>query len=94
MFEGLLPEGLNIYATTASNPAENSFATYCPYDYPDVQFYGTCLGDVYSVSWMEDRYGHTYPFFLRSLFCMRRKHGFLKGKKSFSFSNIFGWEGV
>ncbi|KAE9468054.1 hypothetical protein C3L33_00015, partial [Rhododendron williamsianum] len=54
IFEGLLPEGLNIYATTASNPAESSFASYCPDDYPDVEIYGTCLGDVYSVSWMED----------------------------------------
>ncbi|XP_058227716.1 vacuolar-processing enzyme isoform X1 [Rhododendron vialii] len=54
IFEGLLPEGLNIYATTASNPAESSFASYCPDNYPDVEIYGTCLGDVYSVSWMED----------------------------------------
>ncbi|KAH7866941.1 hypothetical protein Vadar_026989 [Vaccinium darrowii] len=54
MFEGLLPEGLNIYATTASNSAENSFATYCPDDNPDIESYGTCLGDLYSVSWMED----------------------------------------
>ncbi|GFP99039.1 vacuolar-processing enzyme [Phtheirospermum japonicum] len=29
MFEGLLPEGLNIYATTAANAIEDSWATYC-----------------------------------------------------------------
>ncbi|CAN4099814.1 unnamed protein product [Withania somnifera] len=29
MFDGLLPEGLNIYVTTASKPDENSWGTYC-----------------------------------------------------------------
>ncbi|XP_075508269.1 vacuolar-processing enzyme-like [Primulina tabacum] len=55
IFEGLLPEGLNIYATTASNAEENSWGTYCPgeYPYPPPE-YDTCLGDLYSVSWMED----------------------------------------
>lgn len=58
MFEGLLPEGLNIYASTAANAVENSYGTYCPDDYHYVPLeYDTCLGDLYSVSWMEDRYG-------------------------------------
>lgn len=30
IFEGLLPPNLNIYATTASNAQESSWATYCP----------------------------------------------------------------
>ncbi|KAK7260709.1 hypothetical protein RIF29_26979 [Crotalaria pallida] len=30
MFEGLLPNDINIYATTASNGTENSYADYCP----------------------------------------------------------------
>ncbi|XP_012458334.1 vacuolar-processing enzyme-like [Gossypium raimondii] len=30
MLEGLLPQGLNIYATTAANKEEGSWATYCP----------------------------------------------------------------
>jgi legumain len=30
IFEGLLPEGLNIYVTTASNAQESSWGTYCP----------------------------------------------------------------
>ncbi|CAL5438863.1 unnamed protein product [Camellia sinensis] len=34
IFEGLLPEGLNIYATTASNAEESSWGTYCPGEYP------------------------------------------------------------
>ncbi|KAK9101140.1 hypothetical protein Scep_024570 [Stephania cephalantha] len=34
IFEGILPEGLNIYATTASNAEESSWGTYCPGDFP------------------------------------------------------------
>ncbi|KAK9742043.1 hypothetical protein RND81_03G144900 [Saponaria officinalis] len=49
IFEGILPNNLNIYVTTASNPDESSWATYCP---------GACLGDLYSVAWMEDSDAH------------------------------------
>lgn len=48
MFSGLLPENINIFATTASSPDESSYACY----YDDVR--QTYLGDVYSVKWMED----------------------------------------
>ncbi|KAL8503991.1 hypothetical protein ACS0TY_022645 [Phlomoides rotata] len=59
IFEGLLPEGLNIYATTASNAEESSWGTYCPGDYPSPPpEYETCLGDLYSVAWMEDSAVH------------------------------------
>lgn len=59
MFEGLLPEGLNIYATTASNAEESSWGTYCPGDNPSPPpEYETCLGDLYSVAWMEDSDTH------------------------------------
>jgi len=55
MFDGLLPAEYNIYATTASNPDESSWGTYCP---PDDMVDGvemnSCLGDLYSVNWMED----------------------------------------
>ncbi|KAI4311337.1 hypothetical protein MLD38_036242 [Melastoma candidum] len=57
LFDGILPSNINIYATTAANPEENSYGCYCPGDsddHPDVRKYGTCLGDLYSVSWMED----------------------------------------
>ncbi|GAB2276502.1 hypothetical protein Dimus_011224 [Dionaea muscipula] len=55
MFEGILPEGLNIYATTASDATESSFATYCPdMDQGVPHEYVTCLGDLYSVAWLED----------------------------------------
>ncbi|KAL9255302.1 Vacuolar-processing enzyme-like protein [Drosera capensis] len=52
MFDGLLPTGLNIYVTTASNPDESSWATY--YD----DHYQTYLGDLYSVSWLENSDEH------------------------------------
>jgi legumain len=48
MVEGLLPNNINVYSTTASNAEESSYACY----YDDKR--GTYLGDVYSVVWMED----------------------------------------
>ncbi|KAL1197725.1 Vacuolar-processing enzyme delta-isozyme [Cardamine amara subsp. amara] len=57
MFEGLLKDNLNILAVTAANSKENSFGTYCPdldtYP-PSAPEYETCLGDVFSISWLED----------------------------------------
>ncbi|KAM4662806.1 legumain [Discoglossus pictus] len=43
-----LPNNINAYATTAANPHESSYACY--YD----EKRDTYLGDLYSVSWMED----------------------------------------
>jgi legumain len=55
IFEGLLPESIHVYATTASNAMESSWGTYCPGMYPEPPMeYETCLGDLYSVAWMED----------------------------------------
>jgi legumain len=55
MFADILPNDLNIYVTTAADPSESSWGTYCP---PDDFINGiemnTCLGDLYSVNWMED----------------------------------------
>ncbi|KAK5837185.1 hypothetical protein PVK06_012995 [Gossypium arboreum] len=34
MLEDILPQGLNIYATTAANKEESSWATYCPGGHP------------------------------------------------------------
>jgi len=48
MFEGLLPDNISIYATTASSATESSYAYY--YDATRQ----TYLGDEYSVKWMED----------------------------------------
>lgn len=55
MFEGLLADDINIYATTAANAMESSYAAYCsPDDVVNGKHVGSCLGDQYSVSWMED----------------------------------------
>lgn len=43
-----LPDDINVYATTAANPKESSYACY--YD----EERNTYLGDWYSVNWMED----------------------------------------
>lgn len=55
MFSGILDENINIYATTAANPDESSWAYYChPNDVVNGVHIGSCLGDEYSISWMED----------------------------------------
>jgi legumain len=55
MFEGVLPTNEQIYVTTASNAEESSWGCYCP---PDDVVNGkemnSCLGDLYSVNWMEN----------------------------------------
>ncbi|KAL0296182.1 UNVERIFIED_CONTAM: Vacuolar-processing enzyme [Sesamum radiatum] len=59
VFEGLMPDDLDIYVTTASNAEESSWGTYCPgMDPPPPPEYITCLGDLYSVAWMEDSESH------------------------------------
>lgn len=80
MFKGLLPNNINIYVTTASNHEENSYGYYCPGD--DAQAvaaasspddYGTCLGDLYSIAWLEDRWVHQiYIYIYISLFFINR----------------------
>lgn len=55
MFSGLLPKNINVYATTAANPTESSWGWYCPpEDMIDGKHVGSCLGDEYSIQWMED----------------------------------------
>lgn len=55
MFDGILAKDINVYAVTAANPDESSWGTYCP---PDDMVHGveinSCLGDLFSVNWMED----------------------------------------
>ncbi|KAG6478879.1 hypothetical protein ZIOFF_062324 [Zingiber officinale] len=61
IFEGLMPEDLNVYVTTASNAVESSWGTYCPgMDPPPPPEYMTCLGDLYNVAWMEDRFDENH----------------------------------
>jgi legumain len=55
MFAGQLSPDLNIYVTTAANAVESSWGTYCPPDDKvDGKNMNTCLGDLYSVNWMEN----------------------------------------
>ncbi|KAI7987685.1 hypothetical protein LOK49_LG13G01401 [Camellia lanceoleosa] len=59
VFEGLMPKDLDVYVTTASNAEESSWGTYCPgMDPAPPSEYITCLGDLYSVAWMEDSETH------------------------------------
>jgi len=53
MFEGMSTPG--VYAISAANPSESSWGTYCGSDaMVDGKSIGSCLGDLFSVSWMED----------------------------------------
>jgi legumain len=55
MFEGLLAQNISIYATTAANAVESSWATYCsPQDRVNGKSIGSCLGDLYSVKFLEN----------------------------------------
>lgn len=50
-----LPNNVYIYATTAANSEESSWAYYCPpHDYINGVPLNTCLGDEYSIHWLQD----------------------------------------
>lgn len=50
-----LPTDWNIYVTTASNPYQSSYASFCgPSAKVQGQLMNTCLGDEYSTAWMTD----------------------------------------
>lgn len=54
MFKNL-PNNINIFATTAANAVESSWAAYCGSDARiDGKNINSCLGDLYSVNWMEN----------------------------------------
>jgi legumain len=57
IFNNLL-KAPNAKAVTAANPSESSWGWYCPYssggDMVDGKSIGSCLGDEFSVRWMED----------------------------------------
>lgn len=55
MFEKILEDDINVYAVSAANAHESSWGTYCsPDDSVDGKSLHTCLGDLFSVNWMED----------------------------------------
>merc|ERR1712066_1112405 len=53
MFEGMTTPG--VYGLSAAGPSESSWGTYCGSDaMVNGKSIGSCLGDLFSVSWMED----------------------------------------
>lgn len=55
IFENILEDDINVYALSAANAKESSWGTYCsPDDKVDGKSIGSCLGDLFSVNWMED----------------------------------------
>ncbi|KAJ6822995.1 vacuolar-processing enzyme-like [Iris pallida] len=86
IFEGLLPNDINVYATTASNAEESSWGTYCPGEFPSPPSeYWTCLGDLYSVAWMEDSDRHN----LRTE-SLKQQYHLVKARTSADNSGSFG----
>jgi legumain len=54
-----LQSNQGVYAVTASNAKESSWAAYCsPQDVVGGVEIGSCLGDLFSVNWMEDTEAH------------------------------------
>jgi len=54
MFPNLKPD-INVYAVTAANADESSWGTYCsPDDVVNGKHINSCLGDLFSVNWMEN----------------------------------------
>ncbi|KAL4453128.1 hypothetical protein ABPG74_015359 [Tetrahymena malaccensis] len=50
-----LPTDLNIYAVSAANPTQSSYAAYCGIKaFAKGKLIGSCLGDLFSVNWMEE----------------------------------------
>jgi len=55
MFEGILEDNIDVYALSAANSSESSWGTYCaPDDFVNGKSINSCLGDLFSVNWMED----------------------------------------
>lgn len=54
-----LESNQGVYAMTASDASQSSWAAYCsPEDVVNGTEIGSCLGDLFSVNWMEDTEGH------------------------------------
>lgn len=63
-----LEKNTKIYAVSASSPDESSWGTYCPPDdvVNGVEI-GSCLGDTFSINWMEDSDANVKLFSSRTL---------------------------
>lgn len=59
MFEKFDYKSLDVYALSATNSKVSSWGTYCsPNDKVNGVSVGSCLGDLFSVNWMEDTDNH------------------------------------
>jgi legumain len=98
MFPDLTTDG-KIYAVTAANAQESSWGYYCaPQDTVNGKHLGTCLGDLFSIAWMED--SDLGQFNSESLATQVRRvtartsksHVTTFGDKSFTSENIGNFE--
>jgi len=101
MFQNL-STSLNIYATTAANGKESSWGTYCPpMDKVNGKEMHSCLGDLYSVNWMEDsdraaaQASETLEQqYLKVKTLTNKSHSEEFGDKSFSDEKIHDFQGA
>lgn len=55
MFEGILPNDINVLAVTAGSSEETTFGSNCyPFDQIKGENLGVCLSDPFSFHWMKD----------------------------------------
>jgi len=55
IFQNILEDNIGVYAITATDATTSSWGTYCsPDDKVNGKSIGSCLGDLFSVNWMED----------------------------------------
>ena len=55
IFENILEDDIGVYAVSATDSTTSSWGTYCsPDDKVNGKSIGSCLGDLFSVNWMED----------------------------------------
>lgn len=55
IFQNMKYEDLGVYALSATDATTSSWGTYCsPDDKVNGKSIGSCLGDLFSVNWMED----------------------------------------
>lgn len=55
MFDKILDPSIDVYVVTAANPSESSWGVNCPpFDQAHGRTIGSCLGDLFAVSWMND----------------------------------------
>ena len=55
IFQNILEDDIGVYAISATDATTSSWGTYCsPDDKVNGKSIGSCLGDLFSVNWMED----------------------------------------